>query len=118
MSYVINNIFKYKPKCYSVHFDEYTEKNEIDISTKKYNFKTNYINFSKTDLLNIFEPITWSLESPSGGLMNCGLAKLSYIASKDNLKLYLMVLDWMKVLEIWVHHLQYLNSLKNNNSII
>ena len=112
-----NNILKYKPKCYSVHFDEYTEKNEIDISTKKYNFKTNYINFSKTDLLNIFEPITWSLESPSGGLMNCGLAKLSYIASKDNFKI---ILDGTGLDEGFggyeVHHLQYLNSLKNNNS--
>ena len=112
-----NNILKYKPKCYSVHFDEYTEKNEIDISTKKYNFKTNYINFSKTDLLNIFEPITWSLESPSGGLMNCGLAKLSYIASKDNFKI---ILDGTGLDEGFggyeVHHLQYLNSLNNNNS--
>ena len=112
-----HEILKYKPKCFSIYFEDFSEKKLIENSTSKYNFDSTFINFSKNDLINIFEPLTWSLESPSGGLMNCGLAKLSNIVSKEKIKI---LLDGTGLDEGFggyeLHHLQYLMSLKNTDN--
>jgi asparagine synthase (glutamine-hydrolysing) len=101
---------------FSVQFEGFSENNLINESTKKYNTKSNFVNFTKNDLLNIFEPITWSLESPSGGLMNCGLAKLSQRVRNEKFKI---LLDGTGLDEGFggyeIHHLKYLNSLRKMN---
>ena len=59
----------------------------------------------------------WSLESPSGGLMNCGLAKLSREIRNNKHKI---ILDGTGLDEGFggyeIHHLQYLLSLRKNKS--
>ena len=46
------NFLNKKPKCFSFQFEkDYSEKKFIDASTEFYGFKSNYVNFSKVDLL-------------------------------------------------------------------
>jgi asparagine synthase (glutamine-hydrolysing) len=104
-------------KCFSVYFEDFSEKDLINTSTKKYNLESNFVNFTKNDLLNNFEPITWSLESPSGGLMNCGLTKLMKRVKDEK---YKILLDGTGLDEGFggyeIHHLKYLNSLKDKKN--
>lgn len=113
-----DNIFDQKPNCYSIVFGkDFSEKEYINDSTQKYNLKSNFINFTKEDFKKSIEPVIWSLESPSGGLMNCALAKLCSKVKKDNHKI---VLDGTGLDEGFggyeIHHLRYLSNLKKNNT--
>jgi len=109
-------LLKYEPKCFTVNFENFSEKKLINFSTKQFNFKSNFVNFTKNDFLNIFEPITWSLESPPGGLMNFGLSKLSHTVSKQNFKILLSGTGLDEGFGGYeVHHLQYLKNLKMND---
>jgi len=105
-------------KCYSVHFGkDFSEKKIIDNSLAFLRMKTDYINFRLEDLFKTIETVINSLESPSGGLMNCALYKLTKKASKDKFK---VILDGTGLDEAFggyeKHHLMYLNDLKRKKS--
>lgn len=109
-----NKIFDKNPRCYSVVFEkDFSEKEYIDNSTNYYGFKSNFINFSQKEFKDSIEPMVWSLESPSGGLMNCALAKLCNQIKKDR---YKIILDGTGLDEGFggyeIHHLKYLLNLK------
>lgn len=112
------NLVKNNFKCYSVYFGkDFSEKKLIDSSLDFLKMKTNYINFRLEDLFKTIEPVIKSLESPSGGLMNCALYKLTKNASKDKFK---VILDGTGLDEAFggyeKHHLMYLNELKRKKS--
>jgi len=105
-------------KCYSVYFGKnFSEKKLINDSLGFLRMKTNYINFELEDLFKTIEPVIKSLESPSGGLMNCALYKLTKNAAKDKFK---VILDGTGLDEAFggyeKHHLMYLNDLKRKKS--
>jgi asparagine synthase (glutamine-hydrolysing) len=105
-------------KCYSVYFGkDFSEKKLINDSLGFLKMKTNYINFELEDLFKTIEPVIKSLESPSGGLMNCALYKLTKNAAKDKFK---VILDGTGLDEAFggyeKHHLMYLNDLKRKKS--
>ena len=111
------NIFNKNPNCYSVVFgNDFSEKDYINESTNLYKFKSNFINFSKEEFKNSINPMIWSLESPSGGLMNCALAKLCHQIKRDK---YKIVLDGTGLDEGFggyeLHHLKYLANLQIEN---
>jgi len=112
-----NDIFDKKPNCYSIVFgQDFSEKEYVNNSTEYYGFKSNFVNFSKDEFKESIEPMIWSLESPSGGLMNCALAKLCDQIKKEKNKI---VLDGTGLDEGFggyeIHHLKYLIDLKKNN---
>ena len=71
---------------------DFSEKKYINLTSKKFNSKTNYINFTINDWINSINPSLWHLESPSGGLMNCAFSKMNYEIKKMVIKLFKMLL--------------------------
>ena len=109
---------KNKPKSFSLMFGkDFSEKKYINLTSKKFNSKTNYINFTINDWINSINPSLWHLESPSGGLMNCAFSKMNYEIKKMG---YKVVQDATGLDEIFggyeYHHLLYLYKLKKLSS--
>ena len=107
------NYTKYSPKAYSIDFGkDFSEKKYINLTTTKYNQKSKLINFSCNDWIESIKPSIWSLESPSGGLMNCAAAKMNFQIKKDGFK---VVQDGTGLDEIFggyeYHHLMYLHEI-------
>lgn len=111
------NFLSEKPTCYNISFDkDFSESEYADFATSKYNFKSKKLNLSFKEFIESLKPLIWSTESPTGGLMHCALAKVSYQASLDGNKI---LLDGTGLDEAFggyeIHHLQYLNALKKNS---
>ena len=81
------NYTKYSPKAYSIDFGkDFSEKKYINLTTSRYNQKSKLINFTCDDWIKSIKPSIWSLESPSGGLMNCAATKMNFQIKKDGFK--------------------------------
>jgi asparagine synthase (glutamine-hydrolysing) len=82
------------------------------LTTSRYNQKSKLINFTCDDWIKSIKPSIWSLESPSGGLMNCAATKMNFQIKKDGFK---VVQDGTGLDEIFggyeYHHLMYLNEI-------
>jgi asparagine synthase (glutamine-hydrolysing) len=107
------NYTKYSPKAYSIDFGkDFSEKKYINLTTSRYNQKSKLINFTCDDWIKSIKPSIWSLESPSGGLMNCAATKMNFQIKKDGFK---VVQDGTGLDEIFggyeYHHLMYLNEI-------
>jgi len=105
------------PLLYSSHFGKsFSEKKQIEESLFYLSKKTKYVEFYPSDLIDQISPLISSLESPSGGLMNCALYKMYREVSGDNVK---VILDSSGLDEIFggyeLHHLMYLKNLEKKN---
>ncbi|MDB2515438.1 asparagine synthase (glutamine-hydrolyzing) [Candidatus Pelagibacter bacterium] len=76
---------KNRIRSYSIEFGKsFSEKKWINLVSKQYKVKNKMINFSKKNFLTSIKPMMWFQEAPIGGLMNCALAKLMYVAQKKD----------------------------------
>ncbi len=111
------NFIKKFPAIYSINFGKsFSEKKQIEKSLFYLSKKCAHIEFYPTDFLDQIQSLIFSLESPAGGLMNCGLYKMYEEVSKKKIK---VILDSTGLDEIFggyeVHHLMFLNNLEKNN---
>ncbi len=59
--------------CLSLGFGkDFSEKVWINSATKQFNLNSIILDFTPEDFLSSLKPMMWHLESPIGGLMNCG----------------------------------------------
>lgn len=63
-----------RTRCFSVDFgDSFSEKPWIDAAARCHGLEAEITLFSPQDFLDSLRPLTWHLEGPIGGLMNCAL---------------------------------------------
>lgn len=115
--YYTNKILKIAPESFSIEFGkDFSEKSLFSISVNKFNNKNNIVNFSSKELVDLIPKGIWHLESPLGGVMNCALLKLCKTVRNKEIKI---LQDATGLDEIFggyeIHHLMYLNYLKNSN---
>lgn len=111
------NLIKEFPALYSINFGEsFSEKKQTEKSLSYLSKKCTYVEFCPNDFLDQISSLIFSLEGPSGGLMNSGLYKMYKEVSKNNIK---VIHDSTGLDEIFggyeLHHLMFLNNLEKNN---
>lgn len=73
--------------CFSVEFsDEFSEKKWIEIAASHHELTSHYASLTPDFCVNEFAKEIYSLEGPSGGIMNFGLSKLMEKISQKSLK--------------------------------
>jgi asparagine synthase (glutamine-hydrolysing) len=73
--------------CFSVEFsDEFSEKEWIEKAVGHYELGSHYVNLTPSFCVDEFAREIYSLEGPSGGIMNFGLSKLMETISQNSVK--------------------------------